>query len=86
VAWIRAHHERPDGRGYPDGVTDIPEGAALLAAADCFDVMTVARPYSQAKSAADALAECRALVGAQFTAEAVEALVCASSRALPAVA
>ena len=74
VAWIRSHHERPDGRGYPDGLTEFPEGAALLAAADCFDVMTVARPYSGAKSEAEALAECRELVGEQFTSEAVAAL------------
>jgi diguanylate cyclase (GGDEF)-like protein len=74
VAWIRSHHERPDGRGYPDGLTEIPEGAALLAAADCFDVMTVARPYSRAKSEAEALAECRDLAGVQFTPEAVAAL------------
>jgi hypothetical protein len=74
VAWILAHHERPDGRGYPAGVTEIPDGAALLAAADCFDVMTVARPYSRAKSEAEALAECRSLIGSQFTAEAVAAL------------
>jgi HD-GYP domain-containing protein (c-di-GMP phosphodiesterase class II) len=86
VEWIRAHHERPDGRGYPGGLREIPEGAALLAAADCFDVMTVARPYSKAKSEAEALAECQAMVGAQFTAEAVEALVCASSPELRAVA
>jgi HD-GYP domain-containing protein (c-di-GMP phosphodiesterase class II) len=36
--------------------------------------MTVARPYSRAMSPADALAECRSLVGAQFTADAVAAL------------
>jgi putative nucleotidyltransferase with HDIG domain len=74
VDWIRWHHERPDGRGYPDGLSEIPEGAALLAAADCFDVMTVARPYSRAKSEPEALAECRRLAGAQFTAAAVAAL------------
>jgi len=79
VAWIRSHHERPDGRGYPDGLRgdEIPEGAALLAVADCFDVMTVARPYSRPMSQAAALAECRALVGAQFTSAAVAALVAA---------
>jgi putative nucleotidyltransferase with HDIG domain len=86
VAWISAHHERPDGRGYPAGLTEIPEGAALLAAADCFDVMTVARPYSRAKSEAEALAECRALVGAQFTPEAVAALECALAHGLAAAA
>ena len=47
VDWIRWHHERADGRGYPDGrlAAEIPEGAALLAIADAFDVMTVSRPY-----------------------------------------
>ena len=86
VAWILAHHERPDGRGYPAGITEIPDGAALLAAADCFDVMTVARPYSRAKSEAEALAECRALVGAQFTAGAVAALEAALVTDLAAAA
>jgi len=86
VAWIRAHHERPDGRGYPDGLREIPEGAALLAAADCFDVMTVARPYSAAKSEAEALAECRVLVGAQFTPDAVAALEAALASGLAAAA
>jgi len=76
VRWIRGHHERPDGRGYPDGLRGeaITEGAALLALADAFDVMTAARPYSVAKSPEAALAECRELVGRQFTAEAVAAL------------
>jgi HD-GYP domain-containing protein (c-di-GMP phosphodiesterase class II) len=86
VAWIRWHHERPDGRGYPDGLTEIPEGAALLAAADCFDVMTVARPYSRAKSEAEALAECRELVGVQFTAEAAGALEAALAAELATAA
>ena len=76
VAWIRAHHERPDGTGYPVGIgeDEIPDGAALLAVADAFDVMTVSRPYSVPKSPSEALAECRALVGAQFTEAAVRAL------------
>ena len=76
VLWIRGHHERPDGRGYPDGLTGeaLSEGAALMALADAFDVMTAARPYSTPKPHDVALAECRDLVGRQFTAEAVEAL------------
>jgi diguanylate cyclase (GGDEF)-like protein len=88
VAWIRSHHERPDGHGYPDALAgdEIPEGAALLAVADCFDVMTVARPYSRAMSEAAALAECRSLVGAQFTSAAVAALAAAISRSLAAAA
>jgi diguanylate cyclase (GGDEF)-like protein len=85
VAWIRSHHEWPDGRGYPDGLAGdaIAEGAALLAVADCFDVMTVARPYSRAMSQEAAVAECRSLVGRQFTDAAVSALE--SALALDAV-
>jgi diguanylate cyclase (GGDEF)-like protein len=76
VAWIRGHHERPDGTGYPDGLIEpqIPEGAALLALADAFDVMTLSRPYSAPRSVAEALAECRELVGRQFCDRAVTAL------------
>jgi diguanylate cyclase (GGDEF)-like protein/putative nucleotidyltransferase with HDIG domain len=76
VAWIRAHHERPDGRGYPAGLTEaaIPDGAAILAVADAFDVMTATRIYSAARTRGDALAECERLVGAQFTPAPVAAL------------
>jgi len=76
VEWIRGHHERPDGGGYPDGLSgdQITEGAALLALADAFDVMTLSRPYSAPRSTPDALRECRSLVGRQFSEEAVAAL------------
>ncbi|HEX2016832.1 MAG TPA: diguanylate cyclase [Solirubrobacteraceae bacterium] len=84
VAWIRAHHERPDGLGYPAGLTEaeIPLGAALLTLADVFDVMTVSRSYSARKTHAEALRECRRLVGRQFTGEAVQALEELSRRGL----
>ena len=52
----------------------IGEGAALMALADAFDVMTASRPYSTPKPRDAALAECRELVGRQFTADAVAAL------------
>jgi diguanylate cyclase (GGDEF)-like protein len=76
VEWIRSHHERPDGNGYPRGVAThlIPEGSSLLAAADAWDVMTISRPYSIPKSPHAALAECIELTGIQFTATAVAAL------------
>jgi diguanylate cyclase (GGDEF)-like protein len=77
VEWIRTHHERPDGQGYPDGLTEeeISEGAALLSVADAWDVMTISRPYSLPKTVDEALAECESLIGAQFTRKAVAALM-----------
>jgi diguanylate cyclase (GGDEF)-like protein len=76
VNWILSHHERPDGQGYPRGLrgAQLTEGAGLLAAADAFDVMVSARPYSPGRSIDEALRECHALVGEQFTPEAVAAL------------
>jgi putative nucleotidyltransferase with HDIG domain len=91
VEWIRAHHERPDGQGYPNGLGegDISEGAALLAVADAWDVMTRSRPYSAPKPADLALAELQSLVGRQFCPCAFEALVelaAANGQALTPVA
>jgi putative nucleotidyltransferase with HDIG domain len=76
ILWISGHHERPDASGYPLGLagSGIPEGAALLALADVWDVMTNNRPYCRAHTDAEALAECTALAGRQFTVQAVQAL------------
>ncbi len=77
VDWIRNHHERPDGEGYPDGlsVEEISEGAALLAIADAWDVMTISRPYSSRKAVDEAIKECIELNGIQFMPMAVAALL-----------
>lgn len=74
VEWVRWHHERPDGCGYPDGLTDpdIPAGAAIIALADSWDVMTVSRPYSPPKPRDAALRECLELAGRQFRASILE--------------
>jgi diguanylate cyclase (GGDEF)-like protein/PAS domain S-box-containing protein len=76
VAWVRGHHERWDGQGYPDRLAGegIPEGARILTLADAWDVMTSERPYGVPLSREDALAECRRCSGAQFWPSAVEAL------------
>lgn len=76
MTWLRGHHERPDGEGYPDGLDEgsLSEGAALLAIADAFDVMTVNRLYGAPRNQDQALAECRELIDQQFTRAAVEAL------------
>lgn len=76
VAWIRSHHERPDGHGYPDGLAGeaIPLGARLLALADAWDAMTRPRASQPGLSTEDALGECRDGAGTRFAAEAVAAL------------
>jgi diguanylate cyclase (GGDEF)-like protein/putative nucleotidyltransferase with HDIG domain len=47
TSWVRGHHERWDGSGYPDGLAgeDVPEAARILHLADAWDVMMSARPY-----------------------------------------
>ncbi len=76
AGWVRAHHERWDGGGYPDGLSgeDIPEEARLLTLADCWDVIVSSRSYKPSRSAAEALAEVRRCSGTQFWPVAVEAL------------
>jgi putative nucleotidyltransferase with HDIG domain len=65
---IRGHHERWDGRGYPDGLARdvIHPHARILAVADSFDAMTSARPYRQALPFAEAARRLRADAGTQF--------------------
>jgi HD-GYP domain-containing protein (c-di-GMP phosphodiesterase class II) len=76
VAWVRGHHERWDGTGYPDGLAgeEIPEGARILALADSWDVMTSERPYKEPLALDAAVAECRRCAGTQFWPDAVAAL------------
>jgi putative nucleotidyltransferase with HDIG domain len=75
--WIRWHHERADGTGYPDGLSAdrLPEGAKLLAVADAWDAMTTSRRYRDARSVGWALDECRRQSGVQFAPEAITALI-----------
>jgi putative nucleotidyltransferase with HDIG domain len=77
VTWIRHHHERWDGRGYPAGLAGeaIPPGARILALADAWDVMTTSRTYKPPRPVKDAVAECRAASGTQFAPEVVDALI-----------
>lgn len=77
VTWIRHHHERFDGGGYPDGLAgaDIPEGARILAVAEAWDAMTVARPFGAPLTAEQAIDELRAQAGAQFCPAAAQAVV-----------
>lgn len=69
------HHERWDGRGYPDGLSglSIPRSARIVAVADAFDAMTSTRAYRTPWTTARALAELERESGAQFWPEAVAA-------------
>ncbi len=74
---IRWHHERIDGRGYPDRLSgpEIPLPARIVAVADAYEALVAARPYSAPRSAAAALAELVECAGSQFDAECVRRLV-----------
>lgn len=73
---VRHHHERWDGRGYPDGLRaqQIPMEATILCVADAFDAMTSDRPYRAALSADEALTRVRDGSGTQFSPDVVLAL------------
>ncbi len=74
---IRAHHERPDGKGYPYGLRaeDVPVGARILNVSDAFDAMTSDRPYRRALELSEALDELERGAGTQFDPEVVRCLL-----------
>ena len=75
VPIIRHHHERWDGRGYPDGLgrDGDPAAAAVVGLADAWDAMTTERPYHRALDLDEAFAEVRDGRGTQFAPEVVDA-------------
>jgi putative two-component system response regulator len=76
---VRFHHERLDGRGFPDGLRGekIPMEARIVAVADTFDAITTRRPYRDSRSPEEAVNELRRVAGTQLDPEAVEAFVAA---------
>ena len=73
---VRHHHERVDGRGYPDGLAGaaIPIEARIVAVADTWSAMTEDRVYRQAHDAATALTELERAAGSQLDPQVVAAL------------
>ncbi|MEY2401030.1 MAG: hypothetical protein QOJ08_1141 [Ilumatobacteraceae bacterium] len=77
VRAVGEHHERWDGKGYPNGLrgTDISMAARIVAVADTFDVMTSVRSYKKPGTAAEARAELARCAGTQFDANVVRAFL-----------
>jgi diguanylate cyclase (GGDEF)-like protein/putative nucleotidyltransferase with HDIG domain len=82
-SWILAHHERPDGQGYPRGLgaEDIPLEAKILAVADSYEAMTSDRVYRRAIGREAARAELQRWGGAQFDQRVVDAFLAVLDRA-----
>lgn len=84
IPGMRYHHERPDGKGYPEGLRNgqIPFLARIIAVADTYDAMTSDRPYRQGLSDEAALEELRKYSGTQFDPTVVEAFLQAHAAGL----
>jgi len=76
VPIVRGHHERPDGRGYPDGLdlSALPLEVRIVSGADVLDAITSTRPYRQASGIDEAFTILGTLAGGQLDAEVVAAL------------
>ena len=74
--WVRHHHERVDGAGYPDGLAGeaIPLESRIILVADAYEAMTSDRPYRTAPGQAFAIREFGSNAGTQFDPTVVEAL------------
>jgi diguanylate cyclase (GGDEF)-like protein/putative nucleotidyltransferase with HDIG domain len=77
AGWVLHHHERYDGKGYPDRLRagSIPIEARIIAVADAYETMTGARPYRDPISVDEALTELQAKSGTQFDGRCVHALI-----------
>lgn len=73
----QSHHERPDGKGYPNGLTgdSIPRVAQILAVADCFDAMYSDRPYRSRMNFDKAVSIIKEVSGTQLAPDVVEAFL-----------
>jgi diguanylate cyclase (GGDEF)-like protein/putative nucleotidyltransferase with HDIG domain len=80
--WVLAHHERPDGYGFPFGIAngDIPLESRILAVADAYEAMTSNRVYRAAMSPEAAREELLRNAGTQFDERVVEALLAALAK------
>jgi diguanylate cyclase (GGDEF)-like protein/putative nucleotidyltransferase with HDIG domain len=77
ITIVRSHHEKWNGQGYPDGLsnTAIPFGARIMAVADSFDALTASRSYHNSRSLTEAIGILTDSSGYDFDPKAVEAMV-----------
>jgi putative nucleotidyltransferase with HDIG domain len=82
AAWVLAHHERPDGKGYPFGLVleEIPIEARILAVADAYEAMTSERSFRSALGEEVAIGELQAGAGTQFDLAVVNVFLAALGR------
>ena len=73
----KSHHERPDGKGYPQGLKgdEIPRAAQIIAVADCFDAMYSDRPYRSRMNFDKAVSIIKEVSGTQLTEDVVDAFL-----------
>ena len=73
----RSHHERPDGRGYPQGLKgdEIPRAAQIIAVADTFDAMYSDRPYRKRMNFEKVVSIIKEVSGKQLTEDVVDAFL-----------
>ena len=83
IPGVKHHHERHDGRGYPDGLKEdeIELNAKIISVADTFDAMTSDRPYRKGMDVKVAIEELIRCSGTQFDAKIVDAFL----KALPLI-
>src|SRR5665647_2904089 len=77
IPLILHHHERYDGKGYPDNLSgnNIPYLARMLTVVDCFDAMTSSRTYNKRRTYKEAIDELKRCSGTQFDKDIVDAFI-----------
>ena len=77
TGWVRHHHERWDGTGYPDGLaaSKIPDGALIIAVANRWDVVANAPSHGRGEKPVEALGAFVSAAGTEFATEVVDALI-----------